>query len=232
MQLQTSLGQGIARLAQAQVVLAGRAASRGQLADPRLGRGDPGTGGLGLGADLLVHLLRHMVALHQLGGAARLAVQLAGAAARGQEVGLGRGDGGIQFAVGALGFLQCQFGLAHGQSERLGIEAEQYFAGLHVAVVGHQHLGDLTADTRRDAHHRPGQLGLRGERHPQVGDQEVDEQQHEYRDSDLNPTGKSLIGSHRVRASNPAGMQSPQRGLNAGVGAAGMEPATRTTASG
>ncbi|MDP0800688.1 hypothetical protein, partial [Klebsiella pneumoniae] len=76
------------RLAQAQVVLAGRAASRGQLADPRLGRGDPGTGGLGLGADLLVHLLRHMVALHLLGGAARLAVQLAGAAARGQEVGL------------------------------------------------------------------------------------------------------------------------------------------------
>ncbi|BCD85428.1 hypothetical protein PSm6_18350 [Pseudomonas solani] len=196
LQLQARLVEGIAGLAQAQVVVARRTALGGQLVDARGGGGHLGAGGGALRLGLLEQLAGNVLAGHQLAEALGLARELLRRGLGGELVGAGGGEAGVELGVVLGGLLQRQLGGVDGEAEGFGVEAEQQLPSLDVGVVGHGDVQHLAADPGRQAQHRARQLGLGGDGHPQVGREEVGEEQHEGHDGAPHPAGEPLVGGH------------------------------------
>ncbi|MCY1411634.1 hypothetical protein D9M71_270230 [compost metagenome] len=195
-QLQARLAQGIAGLAQQQVVAVAAATTGLQFNHARPGRLRVGHRYLAVSLDLLVALSRYVLLYQQRAKALGLGAEFADLGLRRADRGLGRLEIGVEFGVALAGLLDSQPGVFDLQLEGLGVEPKKQIAGLHMLIVTDGHFDHLPGHTRGDFHHRTHHLRLGRERQGQVGDQEINEQHGESHDSDFDPSDKSLIGSH------------------------------------
>ena len=100
-----------------------------------------------------------------------------------------------------------QFGLCllKGDLEGLRVDAKQYIAGLHPLIVDNIHLDHPAGNFRRHAHHEGLDGRLRRVRREPVGDDRIEEQNHDQAENDQRPPPYGIArGLHSWRHSQPS----------------------------